>query len=57
MRQQRRTSIPLGCATTFYHVPADSSSANGAGFKALADYIHSLGLKFGIDILRGVRSR
>jgi alpha-galactosidase len=30
------------------------SSANGAGFKPLADYIHSLGLKFGIHILRGV---
>jgi hypothetical protein len=30
------------------------SSANGAGFKALADYVHSLGLKFGIHILRGV---
>ncbi len=30
------------------------SSANGAGFKPLADYIHSLGLKFGIHIMRGV---
>lgn len=30
------------------------SAANGAGFKPLADYIHSLGLKFGIHILRGV---
>jgi len=30
------------------------SSANGAGFKPLADYIHSLGLKFGIHILRGI---
>lgn len=30
------------------------SSANGAGMKPLADYIHSLGLKFGIHILRGV---
>jgi len=29
------------------------SSANGAGFKPLAEYIHSLGLKFGIHILRG----
>jgi len=30
------------------------SAANGAGFKALADYAHSLGLKFGIHILRGI---
>jgi alpha-galactosidase len=30
------------------------SAANGAGFKPLADYIHSLGLKFGIHILRGI---
>ena len=30
------------------------SSADGAGFKPLADYVHSLGLKFGIHIMRGV---
>jgi hypothetical protein len=30
------------------------SAANGASFKPLADYIHSLGLKFGIHILRGI---
>ncbi|MDT3403716.1 glycoside hydrolase family 27 protein [Mucilaginibacter terrae] len=30
------------------------SAANGVGFKALADYIHSKGLKFGIHIMRGV---
>ena len=30
------------------------SSANGKGFKPLADYIHGLGLKFGIHILRGI---
>ncbi len=30
------------------------SAANGAGFKPLADYVHSLGLKFGIHIMRGV---
>ncbi|MGQ8335332.1 NPCBM/NEW2 domain-containing protein [Sunxiuqinia sp. A32] len=30
------------------------SAANGAGFKPLADYIHNLGLKFGIHIMRGV---
>lgn len=30
------------------------SSANGAGFKPLADFVHSLGLKFGIHIMRGM---
>jgi alpha-galactosidase len=38
-------------------VPAPNrfpSAANGAGFKPLADYAHSIGLKFGIHIMRGV---
>ena len=30
------------------------SSTAGAGLKALADYAHSLGLKFGIHIIRGI---
>lgn len=30
------------------------SSANGAGFKPLADRIHALGLKFGIHVMRGI---
>ena len=30
------------------------SAKDGAGFKPLADYIHSLGLKFGIHIMRGI---
>ena len=30
------------------------SSANGQGFQALADYVHSKGLKFGIHIMRGL---
>ncbi|PHN02721.1 NPCBM/NEW2 domain-containing protein [Flavilitoribacter nigricans] len=30
------------------------SAANGRGFQPLADYIHDLGLKFGIHIMRGV---
>lgn len=30
------------------------SSANGAGFKPIADKIHAMGLKFGIHIMRGV---
>lgn len=38
-------------------LPAENrfpSAANGAGFKPLADYVHSLGLKFGIHIMRGM---
>ena len=30
------------------------SSAGGRGFGPLADYVHSLGLKFGIHIMRGI---
>jgi alpha-galactosidase len=30
------------------------SAAEGAGFKPLADFVHSLGLKFGLHILRGI---
>src|SRR5699024_9462869 len=30
------------------------SAENGVGFKALGEYIHSLGLKFGIHIMRGI---
>jgi len=30
------------------------SAASGAGFRPIADYIHSLGLKFGIHIIRGI---
>lgn len=33
------------------------SAAGGAGFGPLADYIHSLGLKFGIHIMRGIPRR
>jgi len=38
-------------------IPAASrfpSSANGAGFKPLADWVHDQGLKFGIHIVRGI---
>lgn len=38
-------------------VPAENrfpSSKGGKGFKPIADYIHSLGLKFGIHIMRGI---
>ena len=30
------------------------SAADGAGFKPLADYVHSKGLRFGIHIMRGI---
>jgi alpha-galactosidase len=30
------------------------SAADGSGFKSLADYVHSQGLKFGIHIMRGI---
>lgn len=39
------------------YVPAENrfpSSAGGKGFKPIGDYVHSLGLKFGIHILRGI---
>jgi alpha-galactosidase len=39
------------------YTPAENrfpSAANGSGFRPLADYAHSLGLKFGIHILRGI---
>lgn len=38
-------------------IPAENrfpSSKDGKGFKPIADYIHSLGLKFGIHIMRGI---
>lgn len=38
-------------------IPAENrfpSSAGGKGFKPLSDYVHSLGLKFGIHIMRGL---
>ena len=30
------------------------SAAGGQGFRPLADYVHSLGLKFGIHMMRGI---
>lgn len=39
------------------YTPAENrfpSASGGAGFKPLADYLHSLGLKFGIHIIRGI---
>jgi alpha-galactosidase len=60
--------VPEGNAKTSQYVmdgygrylPATNrfpSAANGAGFKPLADYVHSLGLRFGLHILRGLPKR
>jgi alpha-galactosidase len=52
--------IPGGAVTIDGYgrfVPAPNrfpSAANGAGFKALADYVHNKGLKFGFHIMRGI---
>jgi alpha-galactosidase len=57
--------IPEGNSKDFHYsmdeyaryVPPASrfpSAANSRGFKEIADYTHSLGLKFGIHILRGI---
>lgn len=57
--------VPEGNSKTFHaaidafgrFVPAENrfpSAVDGAGFKPLADYVHALGLKFGIHILRGI---
>lgn len=38
-------------------LPAENrfpSAVNGVGFKKLSEYVHSLGLKFGIHIMRGI---
>ena len=38
-------------------LPAENrfpSAAGGKGFKPLSNYVHSLGLKFGIHIMRGL---
>jgi alpha-galactosidase len=60
--------VPEGNSKTFHYamddfgryLPPESrfpSAAGGVGFKPLADYVHSLGLKFGIHILRGIPKR
>ncbi|HMD37788.1 MAG TPA: glycoside hydrolase family 27 protein [Candidatus Acidoferrum sp.] len=55
----RSDSIPAEFSLDAYgrYTPAAStipSSEHDAGLKPLADYIHSLGLKFGIHVLRGI---
>lgn len=53
----KKTNIPMLMDQYGRLVPDPErfpSSANGQGFKPLADYIHGLGLKFGIHIMRGI---
>lgn len=54
---QYRPFVPLIMDEYSRLMPAENrfpSAANGQGFKPLADYVHSLGLKFGIHIMRGI---
>jgi alpha-galactosidase len=52
-----RPFVPLEIDECSRLIPAVNrfpSAADGKGFKPLADYVHSLGLKFGIHIMRGI---
>ncbi|MRH43349.1 alpha-galactosidase [Aquibacillus halophilus] len=52
-----RPFVPLEMDEYSRLVPAENrfpSAKGGKGFKPLADYIHSLDLKFGIHIMRGI---
>ena len=50
-------TVHLSMDASGRYLPAPNrfpSAANDAGFRPLADYVHSLGLKFGIHMLRGI---
>lgn len=52
-----RPFVPLVMDEFARLMPAENrfpSAVNGQGFKPLADYVHQLGLKFGIHIMRGI---
>ncbi|MBW5445339.1 alpha-galactosidase [Cohnella sp. CFH 77786] len=54
---QYRPFVPLEMDAYSRLIPAVNrfpSAAGGQGFKPLADYVHGLGLKFGIHIMRGI---
>jgi hypothetical protein len=54
---QYRPFVPLEMDEYSRLMPATNrfpSAAEGQGFKPLADYVHALGLKFGIHIMRGI---
>lgn len=56
-KNYKQKNIPLLTDEFGRLIPVENrfpSSANGKGFKPLADYVHSLGLKFGIHIMRGM---
>jgi hypothetical protein len=53
----KQANAPFTLTPDGRYIPAPDrypSTANGAGFRPLADYIHSLGLKFGIHLVRGI---
>jgi hypothetical protein len=52
-----RKGAPLAMDAWGRLVPASNrfpSASDGAGFKPMADFVHGLGLKFGIHMMRGV---
>ena len=52
-----RPFVPLEMDEYSRLIPAANrfpSAANGKGFGPIAEYVHSLGLKFGIHIMRGI---
>jgi len=54
---QYRTGVPFVMDEWGRWDPATNrfpSAANGVGFKALADYVHGKGLKFGVHLMRGI---
>ncbi len=54
---QYRREAPLELDDFGRLLPAPNrfpSSAGGAGFRPLSDYVHSKGLKFGLHLLRGI---
>lgn len=56
-KNYKQKNIPLITDEYGRLIPVEErfpSSANGKGFKPLADYVHSLGLKFGIHIMKGM---
>ena len=52
-----RKNAPLAMDEWSRLIPATNkfpSAVDGKGFKPLADYVHSLGLKFGVHMMRGI---
>ena len=51
---QKDSNYSIDATGRYTPAPNRFPSAGEAGFKPLADYVHSLGLKFGIHILQGI---